>query len=190
VTQHPGPIHHHGYTLGDPGNYPPAPRRRRRGLLVTLAAVVLMLVICLVGAVQLAGTATPDHRAGRPNAAALPADACGGGICSTPIPTVAPAAVSSIHRKDITLTVATTKKECFGSAGCLVTFRIKAAWPPASIAPDGACEVTYSISGLSDPFIGTVTLSGDGTYETQDENSQTDTASVKLRAAATGLECR
>ena len=89
--QPPNPPHGYGYGLDSAGHHPsvqPA-RRRRTGWMIAAGILVAILVMCGLGSaiIATAGHESKLDRAGRPNASALPVDACGGGICGQPITT-------------------------------------------------------------------------------------------------------
>lgn len=89
---------------------------------------------------------------------------------------------------DFTLTTKTLSKECFGSAGCNVTYRIKASWT-GSLDPAKTYEVSYEVRGVEDgPAVGTIDVTGDS-YETSDEEiASTTSRSRKLTVVVTGVE--
>jgi hypothetical protein len=89
---------------------------------------------------------------------------------------------------DFTLTTKTLRKQCFGSAGCNVTYRIKAGWS-ASLDPAKTYEVSYEVRGVEDgPSLGTIDVTG-GSYETEDEViASTSGPGKKLTVVVTGVE--
>lgn len=92
--------------------------------------------------------------------------------------------------KDIVLKVKVTKKQCFGSAGCLVDFRIDTlTYNGEDMGTDKTYEVIYEVKGLKDPYTNTLTLNGDGSFEYQKEESgQTATTKVALKAVVTSVD--
>lgn len=92
--------------------------------------------------------------------------------------------------KDIVLKVKVTKKQCFGSAGCLVDFRIDTlTYIGEAMDKDKGYEVIYEVKGLKDPYTNTLTLNGDGSFEYQKEESgQTATTKVALKAVVTSVD--
>lgn len=91
---------------------------------------------------------------------------------------------------EIKLTIKVTKKQCFGSAGCLVDFRIdKLSYIGEPMDESKSYEVIYEVTGLKDPYTNTLTLNGNGEFEyQQSEDGQTKTTSVKLAAKVTSVE--
>lgn len=55
-------------------------------------------------------------------------------------------------------------KQCFGSAGCNLTFRIKPSFVGVLDMPStGTTEITYKVKGGDDPMVNTFTVDGEGT---------------------------
>lgn len=173
------------------------PSPRRRGRLVGPLAVAAVLILGATGAVIVGvthQTSKPDgtgRQAGATEAGApLPADQCGGGVCTTS-PTDDPATVpvvTPLTAADIQLTVKTKTKDCFGSAGCNIEYTIKAAIGRDVEAQE--CEVTYDVHGLEDIQTGTLDFHSDGTYE-QDgyQSGETTSSKKKLTAKVTDVDC-
>jgi hypothetical protein len=87
---------------------------------------------------------------------------------------------------DFTLTVKVLEKQCFGSAGCNITFRIDLSGG-GELDPDKTYELTYEVKGGEDPLINTMTVTGKQ-YERQDRESiQTSSSSKKLTAVVTSV---
>lgn len=98
-----------------------------------------------------------------------------------------PAAPAAPVKTDFKLAVKTLKKQCFGSAGCNVTFRIDVTYSGPALDPSSDYEVTYAIKGGEDPQSNTFTVTG--TQYTYDENEfiQTSKSSAKLTAVVTDV---
>lgn len=169
-------------------NDPPR-RKRSRGKTLAVVLIVLAIVACLFGVVVNAisagmGAADDAARTGRIGSA-LAEDTQAPG-------TAAPAAKrpgSTLTVKDVELKVKTTEKQCFGSAGCNVSYEVKAEWPADKIG-DRACDVTYEVTGLDDPQINTLVIVDPTHYEHDTtETGQTPRSSSKLKAKATEVDC-
>lgn len=95
-----------------------------------------------------------------------------------------------VTAKDITVTVKVLKRQCFGSAGCNVEFRINTLTYRVPLDPNATYEVTYSYRGLSDPVENRLTLDGStGRYEYDEtEYGQTKNRASKITAVVTGVE--
>jgi hypothetical protein len=107
----------------------------------------------------------------------------------TPTPTPTPVKNSTPKPKDFRIGIKITKKQCFGSAGCNVTFHVKPVYVGTGELGNGPYEVTYKVIGdESGPLINTFTIdSGTASYQ-QEEFASTRAAGVKLRAVATDVE--
>lgn len=186
------------YVPGQPAQFPPPapqfgptpPPRRKRGLLFALVGVAGILVLCIVGAV-IVGT-TQDGA--KPKAgttakaadAALPKDPCGGGSCAT-TPDDTPTTTSTPKAADFVLTPQVTDKECFGSAGCNVTFRLKVDYAgTSSLDPDVTWLVVYEITGIDDsPQVGNFTVQGTNVnYDEQSVSTKSSKSKIKLKATS------
>lgn len=96
----------------------------------------------------------------------------------------------ALKASDLDLTVKTTSKQCFGSAGCNVEYKVKVAFAipdPGELA--GTYDVTYKISGdESGPIIETLTVYPDGKYDVNEGYASTKSKYVKLVAKVTDVE--
>lgn len=84
--------------------------------------------------------------------------------------------------EDVTLKVRITQRQCFGSAGCNVTFEVEPNVRDYSLIARGeSYSVTYSVSGPQDgDTIGTITLHDDHTARVTSVLVQVANAKVKL----------
>lgn len=92
--------------------------------------------------------------------------------------------------EDFEVGIKTLEKECFGSAGCNVVFRIKPSFVGVLDLPSsGEIEVTYKVKGGDDPLINTFTVDADGTAHFDSrEMISTPRSSSKLKAVVTDVE--
>lgn len=161
----------------------PLPAKRRIHPLVIVAAVAAVGVLCLgvgiIGVlalgskpgsqVTLAATTTP---AAAKTAAAEP-----------PKPTY-----HQPGKSDFVLTVKTLKKECFGSAGCIVNFRVDPKLNgDFTLDPSKEYELTYEIRGGEEPLINTMTITGDQYSHDDEETIETKSSKAKLTAVITDI---
>lgn len=161
---------------------PPAARRKIwpvifGGIMAGLAA------LCIIGSIMAACTPSKAPESA-PGIGVAVGSAAADAVPST-VPTVkAPA------KPTLALSTKTTKKSCFGSAGCLIEYQIVVTIKGSGKLPD-SCDVTYEVRGLQDPQVGTLTLTDDGKY-TQDsyQSGQTERSSSKLTVKMTDIECR
>lgn len=87
-------------------------------------------------------------------------------------------------KSDFKLSLKILSKECFGSAGCDISFRVEPAYSGDEFDPSKTAEVTYEIIGSEDDYTNTFTMTGDTNASVDREESvQTGTAgkiSVKI----------
>jgi hypothetical protein len=99
-------------------------------------------------------------------------------------PTPAPVITPELDRLQLTPKI--KERQCFGSAGCNITFVVEAGWD-VTLDPNVTWEVTYEVTGVEDgPLIGTFEITGDR-YEQSETSAQVPKASTKLRVRATGI---
>lgn len=155
------------------------PRKRRTWPFLVAAAA---FVFCIVGVIasMAGGNPTPESPGTAVGIAA-------GQAATKAAPSAKPKA--TLGAANLKLTVKTTDKACFGSAGCNVQYSIRVAYDTATL-PD-ECEITYQVDGLDDPQVGTLTLTSDGKYSQDNyQAGQTPRSSSKLTAKVTDVECR
>lgn len=89
---------------------------------------------------------------------------------------------------DFTITVKITSKQCFGSAGCNVKFRIVPKYHgDSNLPPTGTLEVTYDIKGAEDPYTNSFTIEGDTVSYPSEEFVSTKTTKVNLKVVVTDV---
>lgn len=158
---------------------PPKTRPFRAGFLgcfgVLAAAVVTTIVIALLAS---GGTET-----GKTTTVATPGATTRNEPATT---TKAPAATPK--PSDFTLTVKTLSKQCFGEAGCNVTYRVDVAYGGPTLDPGTTWAVTYEVRGVEDgPQINTMTVRGTKAATDEEEFASTPSASTKLKAIVTDV---
>lgn len=167
------------------------PKKSRKGLWVTLGVVGAGLAACLIGCTALlassADTKTPGDKTINTTAPAVAAPASKATSKPAPLPTKGAALPKPA---DFKLTVKILEKSCFGSAGCNVQYRIsKVDYSGPTLDADASYEISFKITGLEDPKIGTFTLNGDGTYSVEErELGQTSSSGKVLKAVVTAVE--
>lgn len=84
---------------------------------------------------------------------------------------------------DFSLAVKILEKDCFGSAGCLITYRIDVSYGGPALDPATEYEVIYEVSGDEDgPITNTFTVQGDSASVDKEEDASTKNSKVKLTA--------
>lgn len=133
---------------------------------------------------------------------AATAIACGGGS-SSPADDGKPVAVGSAPEasskaavkqpaaKDFKITLKVLEKQCFGSgAGCVITYRVGTVTVPPGLDAGTTYEVSYKVTGATEPAEGTLTISG-GKFDAgriSDQVAQTKSKDAKLIATPTAVE--
>lgn len=86
------------------------------------------------------------------------------------------------------LRVKILSKECFGEAGCNVTYTIRVAYEGEPYDMETPYEITYKITGADDPIIGTFTMTGRDASISEEESTGTPSSSATLKAKVTEVE--
>ena len=104
------------------------------------------------------------------------------------VTTTAASTYDAPEPSDFELTVKTLSKQCFGSAGCNVTYRIQAGWD-GTYDPAMTYEVVYEVRGdESGPQTNNFTITGDEYEISQEESASTRSSGVKLTARVISVE--
>ncbi|MEU8179149.1 hypothetical protein AB0B85_31645 [Micromonospora sp. NPDC049044] len=175
----------------------PIIRQRSRLRWVIAGAAVLVLLLCFGGCGALVATRndeeSPDQGKPAPTAASqsrtgTSAPTSAAAPTTAPATTAPPAPVYDTPTKgDFTLKVKTLRKQCFGSAGCNITYRIDVTYVGDGLDPSSTYEVTYEVKGAEDPIINTFEVTGDSASVQQEETASTKRSGDKLTAVATDV---
>ena len=188
----------------DGGNHPdaaPAPKpqkKRSRGWLIAIVIAVVLFGLlvfgsCVAGLASLGSTPAPGSKPLEPAAATPTCFKYSQPYCDEPTaePTPAAGSETEIDKSDVELKVKIKSKQCFGSAGCNVEYKIKANVDRTGWPKDGTLDVTYKVTGdESGPIKDTLTMDlEEGTYEQSGyQSASTRSGGVKLKVAVTELE--
>lgn len=165
---------------------PPAPRKKMSGLTIALIAVGSMLALCVagvVGAVIATGAKAPTSTSSQQG---------------QPISTTAPAPPAPEkpsyyvpQASDFKLTPKVLEKKCYGSAGCLISFRIEVSYTGTS-QPDPAktYEVTYEVKGGKEPLTNTLRITGTRAMVEDRETIQTASSKDELTVVTVSVSER
>ncbi|MFC0506666.1 hypothetical protein [Micromonospora costi] len=157
---------------------------------------VLVLLLCLGAGGALLAT-TDDGETAKQSRAASPATPTA--PVATAAPTTAVAAPTTTEpaplpvyatptKNDFKLKVKILRKQCFGSAGCNVTYRIDVTYTgDGDLDPSKTYEVTYQVKGAEDPIINTFEVTGDSASVQEEEMASTKRSGDKLTAAVTDV---
>lgn len=146
------------------------PKKKRLGLILGIAGAVLVVACC---GVSIAAVSSDAGQKGIADGKSITAPTS---AASAKAPAAAPTTPAAKYvtpgPKDFTLKVRVTKKECFGSAGCNLTYRVHDltySGDTAQLDPDKTYELTYEVRGIEDgPAMYSINTRG-GEYEAPDE---------------------
>jgi hypothetical protein len=165
-------------------------KQKRFGLALflpaVLAAVVALLAGIGIGAWGGAGWTAPAPTVTVTETVGAPVE---GGGASTEEPTKEPepeptGATYNPNPRDFKIGIKILEKQCFGSAGCSITFRIVPSYVGnQSLPAEGTTKVTYLVTGGEDPITNTFEMDGKGTV-TFDEEEFVDTSSSSKKLVA------
>ncbi len=176
-------------------NYPPpppyVPPKKKRHTVRTIAIVAGALIVVggVAGALGTGGkkAAAPAHTIS--SAPSTTTAAIQPPILEQPSDT-APAYVTP-KKGDFEVTLKILSKECFGSAGCNLTYRAKLSQslPSGALDPDVTYDLTYVVHGdESGPQTETMYITGDQYEQPSEGLAQTATSGTKLTVTVTKLE--
>lgn len=164
---------------------PPAQQKKRSGpfkagflgCFGVLAAVVVAVIVISV-------IASSGSDTGRKTVSGTPGAAAD--QVATSEPSTAAADRATPKPSDFALRVKTLDKQCFGSAGCNVVYRVELAYHGPTLDPDTTYEVTYEVRGPEDGAqVGTLEVTGTKYTEPDEVVASTSSASTKLTAKVT-----
>jgi hypothetical protein len=90
---------------------------------------------------------------------------------------------------DFDLTIKTLSKQCFGTAGCNITYRIQVGYSGLPLDSFSTYEVTYQVSGdESGAIINTLTVTGDQSSVQQEEFASTTSSAVNLKVKVISVD--
>ncbi len=176
-------------------NYPPpppyVPPKKKRHTVRTIAIVAGALIVVggVAGALGTGGkkAAAPAHTIS--SAPSTTTAAIQPPILEQPSDT-APAYVTP-KKGDFEVTLKVLSKECFGTAGCNVTYRAKLSQslPTGALDPDVTYDLTYVVHGdESGPQTETMYITGDQYEQPSEGLAQTPSSGTKLTVTVTKLE--
>ncbi|MER7165289.1 hypothetical protein ABT336_04310 [Micromonospora sp. NPDC000207] len=104
-----------------------------------------------------------------------------------PLPTPTAAAYGTPTKDDFRLKVKVLRKQCFGSAGCNVNFRVDVTYTGAELDPSTTYEVTYQVKGAEDPIVNTFEVTGSSASVESEESTSTARSGDRLTAVVTSV---
>ncbi|MGW9058896.1 hypothetical protein [Streptomyces sp. NPDC055733] len=165
---------------------PPAPKKSRTNAIIIGAAVAVIAAIIGTGVVVVQNQ-DDDKPAATATASSTPAEEEVEPAVeeSEPEPTFPP-----LSADDFTMTLRTTDRQCFGSAGCHVTVEPKLEFTGnfMDIDPAAVYEITYEIrGGDSGPIIETAELSDETTLNFTPTFLSTPSSGTKVTVKVTDV---
>ncbi len=167
------------------------PKKSRLGLIIVLivAGVVVVAGVAVAATVAViaggkpaasSSTYKPIYDNGANNGAAPVAPTTTG-------PTYADPLVA-----DFQMAPKITQKQCFGSAGCNVSFTVDLTYVGKGAKPNSTWDITFDAVGTEDALTDTISLHFDGTgihgtYDSTEENAQTKHSSDALTLKITSI---
>lgn len=141
---------------------------------LTLALSALLLAGCTATPAAVRATASPTSVAA---------------TTATPTPTPSETEPAEPTESDFELKLKVRKKECFGSAGCNVQFRVDVTYVGPEDLEDlpEYIDITYEVKGGDEPFTATIEME-EGKYSRQTEMISTGSAKAKLTVQVTDVE--
>jgi hypothetical protein len=89
---------------------------------------------------------------------------------------------------DFKLTLKVLSKQCFGSAGCNLTYRILVSYAGPTLNPATTYDVLYTVKGGEDgPITNTLKVTGDQSSVDEEESASTKHKADKLTVAVTDV---
>lgn len=175
------------FTLPGPPAQPSPPKKRRLWLILAAGIGLFILIATIIGITLGSQSGTP--RTSTPTG--YNAEDQQRQLDETPAaePTTEPPAPAATPKVgDIALRAKITSKECFGSAGCLITLKVQADYNGPALNPDDTWLVTYDINGVEDgPQVGSFEMTGD-TYTVNEEDVSTKSSRSKVTVKVTDVE--
>jgi hypothetical protein len=161
------------------------PRPPQRPLWLWIIALVAALVVgfALGAAVGVESRGAPDPA----NASTDSGEPAASAIDTRPPTTTTTTRPPMPTPQDFTITIKVIRKQCFGSAGCNLTYQIEPKYIGTTPLPDEKITVVYEITGGDEPQINRFTVEGDTASFDEEEHIQTPKSSSELTATVTEI---
>lgn len=145
----------------------------RKIIFAVLGSLTAALVLACGSAKAPTVSGPGDHPVGAASGATTAAAA------AYPEPTVA----------DFEITLTELSRQCFGSAGCNVTFSVNLKNVSGkTLNPARSYRLTFDVEGTSEPYSNYVTITGDQYQRDDSMFAQVKTSKQKLTAKTTGID--
>lgn len=177
-------------TQPEPNDNPPVPTpeptKKKSNLKLVLIVVGAVFLACVAGIAAFAGGGEDKGKpVGNPTKPAA--------VASVPQPatsttTEAPAPEFTAKQKDFKVSLKILDKECFGSAGCLIGYRVELGYTGPTIPDEQSYEISFRITGAEDEILGTLTTHGTKYDIPDNEHLSTKSTSYNLKVSIVGIE--
>ena len=105
-----------------------------------------------------------------------------------PEPTTKAPAAWNPQPRDFKVGIKILDKQCFGSAGCSITYRPTLDYVGKQKFPaEGTTSITYEVTGTTDSIINTIEVDSEGKFSADQEFADTSSSSKKLAAKVTAV---
>jgi hypothetical protein len=143
------------------------------------------ILIAAAGALALTGCASTTAGVGEHTAPVSASSPTSTEPTTAPTPEPSP----TVRARDFHIGIKVLSKQCFGSAGCNITFRIRPRYVGAADLSDGSWLVTYKVTGdESGPITNSFTITNGSASFDSEEFASTASTGVVLHAKATSVE--
>ncbi|MCG0062252.1 hypothetical protein L0F81_02935 [Streptomyces tricolor] len=163
---------------------PPAPKKSRTHLVIIGSAAAVIAAVIGTGVVVVQSS-NDDSKPTATATTSTPAEEAATATEEDPEPTYA-----EVTAANFTISLRTTKRQCFGSAGCNMTVEptLTLVGDSGSIDPDAVYEITYEIRGdESGPVIETAELSNQTSLNYRPSMISTASAGTKVSVEITDV---
>lgn len=171
---------------------PPIPKTAKTKRFGFLALTLVGLSALLVGSAVGALSDSDDPTAGKPIATATATVTKTAQASADPVPEPEPEPTTDTYtpkKSDFVVKVKITDKQCFGSAGCSIDYKITPQYAGSGELPDtGVIEVTFEILGDEDPITGSFTVEGGQVEYDKEGFMSTPRSSTKVTSKITDVE--
>jgi hypothetical protein len=151
---------------------------------VVLIAIAVPVVAAIIGGILIVSVAAKHSGggSGTTGAAASASPSClqlNGKCIDSSVPSVTPSSYTP-SPADFKVSVHILKKDCFGPAGCNVTYRIEPAYSGQVLDDNQSFTVTYAVTGGEDPQSGSFTVTGSQASYSSEEFISTKSSKANL----------
>jgi hypothetical protein len=169
-----------------------APGKRSNVRAWAVGGIALILALCCGGAVigAVSGDDPKPAADATSSSTVRPSNAAPTTATRTTAPATTAPAVATYDtptKSNFKLAVKILRKQCFGSAGCNITYRIDVTYAGVELDPSATYEVTYEVKGGEDPIVNTFEVTGDSASVQQEEMASTKRSADKLTAVVTSV---